>query len=72
MTPFLDHKDNEGILPNPMSILRMRVEMAKVPWIKLLFEIKSQRNPLFADWMTKLLSDSVISNRMNQVGIKEP
>lgn len=34
MTPFLDHKDKEGIILNP----RMRVERDEVPWTELRFE----------------------------------
>lgn len=40
MTPFSDHKDDEGIILNPRSILRMRPESDEVPWTKLRFELK--------------------------------
>lgn len=29
MTPFLDHKEGEGIFINPTSILRVRIERLK-------------------------------------------
>lgn len=69
MTPFLDHKDGEGIVLNPRSILRMRVERTKVPLAELRFESKSQTNKSFDNWVTWVLSASSISKMMNKVGI---
>lgn len=40
-TPFMDHKEGDGIFINPRSILRMRIEMAEVPWTELKFKTKS-------------------------------
>lgn len=61
--PFLDHKEDLGIFMNPMSILRIKMDRAKVPWTELRFETRSQSNTPFADWVTRLLSNSVISKR---------
>lgn len=36
--PFLDHKDGEGMLNHPRSILRMRVEKGEVCWSDVDFE----------------------------------
>lgn len=57
VTPFLGHKEGDGIFINSRSLLRMRLQRAEVLQIDLKFEMKSQRNTPFADWVTKLLSD---------------
>lgn len=31
-TPFMDHKEGEGILIHPKSVLRMRVEKGEFCW----------------------------------------
>lgn len=41
MTPILNHKDGAGIVLNPRSIPRIRVERAEVPLIERTFESKS-------------------------------
>lgn len=56
-TPFMDHKEGEGILVNPRSILRIKVERTKVCWIELRFEAKSEGNVTFANWAPALLAN---------------
>lgn len=69
MTPFIDHKEGEGIYINPRSILRMRIERVKVPWTELMFETKSQSNSPFAEWISRLLSNPDISKKITQTRI---
>lgn len=46
------------------------MERDEVPWTKLRFERKSQRNPLIDNWVTRLL-DSTILEKINNVGIRK-
>lgn len=41
-TPFLDHKDGEGIWIHPRSIIRMRANRGEICWSDIDFETKSQ------------------------------
>lgn len=58
--PFLDHKDGEGVILKPKTILRMRVEGVEVPQTELSCESKSQKQSSYK-WITKILSNSETS-----------
>lgn len=68
-TPFLDHKEGEGIWIHPRSVTRMRVERGEVCWSDIDFEAKSQTNSSFVDWATKLMKDGVCSDAIVSAGI---
>lgn len=46
--PFMDHEEGNGILIEPRSILRMRVEKGEVSWSDIEFKVKSQIISSFA------------------------
>lgn len=56
-TPFMDHKEGEGIMIIPGWILRMRVERAELCWSNMKFEAKSQIDSIFASWTSKLMAN---------------
>lgn len=68
-TPFLDHKEGEGVWVHPRSVMRMRVERGEVCWSDVSFEAKSQTSPSFVEWSTALMKDSVWSDAIISAGI---
>lgn len=68
-TPFLDHKEGEGIWIHPRSVIRMRVERAEVCWSDVDFEAKSHTSLSFVQWSTVLMKDSVCSDTIISAGI---
>lgn len=68
-TPFLDHKEWEGIWIHPCSVMRMRVERGEVCWSDVDFEAKSQTSSPFVEWATALIKDSVCSDAIISTGI---
>lgn len=67
-TPFLDHKEGEGIWIHPRSIMRMRVE-GELCWSDVDFEAMSQTNSSFVSWATELMKDSACSDVIISAGI---
>lgn len=49
--------------------MRMRVEKGEVCWSDIDFEAKSQTNPTFTTWATKLMADSAYSDVIISTGI---
>lgn len=71
-TPFLDHKEGEGIWIHPRSVMRMRVERGEVCWSDVDFEAKSQTNSSFVEWATELMRDNICSDAIISAGIGKP
>lgn len=71
MTPFHDHKDGADTMLTPRSILWMRVEKAKVPWIDVRFESKSESLQSFDNGVTRIMFNSETSEMSMRVGIKK-
>lgn len=63
---FLDNKDGEGSNINLRSVLRMRVEKARVPWSNIRFELQSQRHIVFDKWLERLLVEPDGVNPFNR------
>lgn len=55
MTLLDDHPEGEGLLINPQSILKMRVEKAVLLWSNLIFDLKTHTNQLFGVWCLKVM-----------------
>lgn len=61
-TPFMDHKEGQGIWIHPRLVMRLRAERVEICWSVVDFEAKSQTNPAFASWTTELMADSAYSD----------
>lgn len=68
-TPFMDHKEGEGIIIHPRSVLRMRVEKGEVCWSDIDFEAKSQTNASFGKWATALMARKEYSGKIVSAGV---
>lgn len=55
LMPFDDHPEEDGILTNPRSIMKMRVEKGELPWADLRIQIQNLSNQLFNTWCQKVL-----------------
>lgn len=70
-TLFGDHPEGEGIIVDPRSILRMRIEKVEVPWSDLRFETKAQSHRSYDAWVRKLLVIHGVSAKMLKVGVRK-
>lgn len=68
-TPFGDNEEGKGIMVEPRSILRMRVEKGKFCWSDIDFEAKSQTNPAFAQWAGDLMAKREYADRIISTGV---
>lgn len=67
----MEHKEGEGIMISPRSILRMRVESAEVCWNDVRFEAKAQTNSVFASWAFTLMANPMFLKKISQIGIRK-
>lgn len=70
-SPFMDQKEGKGIFINFMSILRMRIDRAEVPWTELRLKTKFHSTSPFANWISRLLSNLDILKKITHTGIRK-
>lgn len=66
ITIFSNHLEEECVMISPRLILRMRMERHN-SWMEIWFESRTQSNQDFGAWCQEVLSNSRVSNWLNEV-----
>lgn len=70
MTPFLDHKDGEGIILHPWLFWKWKWKELKCHG-KIQIRVESQNNQSFDNWVARILSDTNNSKVTKKVGLRK-